>query len=282
MMPGGSAEIRTLRKAAAGLLLLIALSGCGGASSGHATATSSATSKARAAPLPQPSVRCGAPHRPAVTLRFPASDGFPLEGAIVGHGAVGVVLLHEYPGPMCGWWPYANFLAARGLEALLFDFRCLGLSTCRTGWRADPVADVAGAVHVLRARGVRKIVLVGASLGGVASVMAGARLGPAAVVDLSGERELSDLLPGVRLDSYAAAPGLRAPALFVVARGDPNVSVPEMRSVYRRTGSHIKRFTVLPAGAGHGWDMLLASGAGWSPLAHQIVAFVRAYARARR
>jgi pimeloyl-ACP methyl ester carboxylesterase len=194
----------------------------------------------------------------------------------VGGGPVGAVLVHEYPGPMCGWWPYANYLAAHGVRALLFDLRCFGLSSCPAGGRADPVDDVAGAIAVLRSRGARSVAVVGASLGGTVAVIAGARLHPAAMVDLSGERDLTGLLGGTSLDAFAAAPALRAPALFVVAHGDLGASVGDMRAVYDRAGSRVKRMIVLPASAGHGWDML-DSFTGFAPLARTVVAFVKAH-----
>lgn len=229
--------------------------------------------------LPQPSERCGAPDEPALTLRFPARDGVSLAGAIVGHGPVGVVLLHEYPGPMCGWWPYAVYLAHHGVQVLLFDFRCAGLSACPPRGRADPVADATGAMRVLRSRGARSVALVGASLGGVVAVIAGGQLKPAAIVDLSGERDLTGLVPGPRLDSYAAAAQLRVPALFAVARDDRYVSVADMRAIYDRARSSVKHLVVLPAGAGHGWDMLLTPSFTWSRLAPEVLSCVKAHAR---
>jgi pimeloyl-ACP methyl ester carboxylesterase len=185
------------------------------------------------------------------------------------------VLLHEYPGPMCGWWPYAVYLAQHGLRALLFDFGCLGLSSCPSDRRTDPSLEVAAAMSVLRAHGARTIALLGASMGGVIAVMAGAKLNPSAVIDLSGERDLGELLPGAHLNSVTPAPALRAPALFVVARGDRYVSVGDMRAVYRRAGSQIKRLIVLNADAGHGWDMLLGANGRWAPLARQVLTFIR-------
>jgi pimeloyl-ACP methyl ester carboxylesterase len=59
------------------------------------------------------------------------------------------------------------------------------------------VDDVAGAVAVLRARGVRKVALVGASMGATTALLAGAALRPpvSAVVSLStGKFDLSMLL----------------------------------------------------------------------------------------
>jgi dienelactone hydrolase len=142
----------------------------------------------------------------------------------------------------------------------------------------NPVADTAGAMAALRARGARSIAIVGASLGGVVSVMAGAKLYPSAVVDLSGERTLGPLLPGVQLDSYAPAADLTAPALFAVAQGDQYTSVEDMRAVYRRAASKTKRLIVLPDGGGHGWDML-ANGLHWSPLARTVLKFIEGHAR---
>jgi alpha/beta superfamily hydrolase len=202
-----------------------------------------------------------------------------LDGAVVGTGPVGAVLLHEYPGPMCGWWPYAVYLAQHGIHVLLFDFRCLGLSACPPGGRADPVADTAGAMRSLHSRGARSIALIGASLGGVVAVLAGARLHPAAIVDLSGERNLTGLLPGPPLDAFAAAPALRVPALFVVARADPNVTVGDMRAVFAHAGTRTKQLLVLAADAGHGWDMLTGAGGSWSPLAGRVLRFITTHAR---
>jgi pimeloyl-ACP methyl ester carboxylesterase len=260
------------------VLFSLGLDGCGtGRPAAHGV-NARASASARAASLPQPGQRCGSPNQPARLLRFPPADGVKLDGAVVGTGPVGVVLLHEYPGPMCGWWPYAVYLAAHGVQALLFDFRCLGLSACPSDRRANPVADAAGAIAVLRSRGARSIALVGASLGGTVAVIAGARLNPSAIVDLSGERDLTGLLPGANLNAYAAAPALRAPALFVVARDDRYASLTDMRAVHDRAGSHTKQLIVLPASAGHGWEMLTATS-GWSPLAPRILAFVHAHAQ---
>ena len=159
---------------------------------------------------------------------------------------------------------------------MLFDFRCGGLSACPRKAEGDEVADVSGAIAALRARGARSVALVGASLGGVTAVMAAAKLHPSAIVDLSGERNLGQLFPGTTFDSYAAAPDVSSPGLFVVARADPQVSVGDMRAVYGRVRSPVKRLVVLPASAGHGWDMLVRTGGvGWAPLAGEVLDFVR-------
>jgi dienelactone hydrolase len=261
---------------AAALVLVVVAGGCGGKSSPPRAQRPTATpTEAPATALPAPSERCGPPDRPARTVRFQTDDGVTLAGAVVGSGPVGAVLVHEYPGPMCGWWPYAAYLARHGVRALLFDLRCFGLSECPQGGRGEATADVTAAMRALRHEGAHSIALVGASMGGAVAVVAAAQLHPDALVNLSGERDTAGLTPGIAANAAAAAPRVTSPALFVVARGDRYVPVADMRAVFRRAGSSTKRLIVLPATAGHGWGMLLGTEAAWSPLAAQVADFIR-------
>jgi alpha/beta hydrolase fold len=229
-------------------------------------------------PLPQPSKRCGDPATHAKTLRFTTKDGVVLDGAVVGKGPVGAVLIHEHPGPLCLWWPYADYLAHHGVHALLFDMRCYGLSTCPPSGHRHPVDDVAAAMAALHREGARSIALVGASMGGAVAVVTAAELHPAALVNLSGEIDTSRITP-VDANAGAAADRVSAPALFAVARRDPVSPVTDMKTVARRARSSTKRLIVLPASFGHGIDMLSGTGSEWSPLAVDVTAFIRRYRR---
>src|SRR4051812_29063819 len=253
--------------------LLVGLAGCGGDGrpAGRATATA-ITAGAAAAPGPN----CGDGVR-SHAIRFRTSDGLSLSGAVAGSGPVGAVLIHEYPLDLCGWWPYARYLSRRGVHALVFDLRCFGSSPCPEG-RGHVITDVAAAMAELRRRGARRIALVGASMGGAIAVVAAAQLHPAAVVDLSGERNTAGLTPGVDANAGSAARRVTAPALFAVARGDRFVPVADMRAVAQGTRSATKRMIVLPASAGHGWTMLAGTSTEWSPLAATVAAFIRRHA----
>ena len=221
--------------------VLVAFAGCGGDS--HPASAVSA-----------PRDRCGEAEVHAQPIRFRTSDGVALAGAVVGSGSAGAVLIHEYPLDYCGWLPYAGYLARHGVRALAFDLRCFGGSECPNG-RGHATTDVAAAAAELRRRGARRVALVGASMGGAIAVVAAARLHPAAVVDLSGERDTTGLTAGIHADAATAAPGVTAPALLAVARGDRYVTVADMRAVARRLRSPTKRVIVLPAPAGHGWEL---------------------------
>jgi pimeloyl-ACP methyl ester carboxylesterase len=137
-------------RVAAGLLTVALLAaGCGGGSGHGGPATTAAP--AVTLPLEQPASRCGPPGNRAVLLRFSSSDGVQLSGAMVGGGTAGVVLVHQYPADLCGFWPYAVYLAHKGLRVLALDVRCYGRSSCPQGDARGHVADdVAAATAELR------------------------------------------------------------------------------------------------------------------------------------
>lgn len=233
------------------------------------------------ASTPPPAQRCGAPAHPARVVSFRTADGVRLAGAIVGTGPRGVVLVHESGRlALCGWWPYAARLADRGFHVLLFDLRCAGLSGCPARGADAYVADVAAAAATLRRPGCRSVELVGASAGGSIALVATARLrGIAAVADLSGDGLDLPIGGGGRpLTARQAAPAVRAPLLLAVARNDPYVGLADVRALGRRAGSAEKRLVVLPAGAGHGWDLVRPPGGRWSPFARTLTAFLARHA----
>ena len=78
-------------------------SGGGAATTGGTGAPATTATAPAPQPLQQPSVRCGAPGTKATLVRFEAADGTALDGVLVGRGAAGVVLVHEYPADLCGF-----------------------------------------------------------------------------------------------------------------------------------------------------------------------------------
>jgi alpha-beta hydrolase superfamily lysophospholipase len=273
------------------VLLAAACSGnSGSGSSGGAAAASSPQAQAPAAPvkllrplkpLKQPGARCGAPHTKAALVRFTAADGTPLDGVLVGSGTAGVVLAHEYANDLCGAWPFANYLAQRGLRAFAIDMRCFGRSACPAGAAAGRVADdLAAAVAELRHRGVTTVALVGASMGGSAALIAATRIQPPvdAVVSLSGEANPTSLLH-LPLNARAAAGRLTVPAMFVVANDDQFTTVAETRAMYQAAKTAGKRLLVLPGqfNGFHGWQVLTGVGGGFSATAAQVAEFIAAH-----
>jgi pimeloyl-ACP methyl ester carboxylesterase len=228
---------------------------------------------------PSPAELCGGPATPAQSFWLPAPQGAQLQAAVVGSGPTTAVFVHESgPRGLCGFWPYADWLAkTKGVRSLLFSQCGNGASQCPAGeGAAQWVASTNAAVTWARAHGARRLTLVGASAGGIVALQAAAAIRPPvdAVVDLSGERRWQGL------DSLPAARRLQVPALFAVAAGDGYVSVATMRQLYAAVPARAKRLVVLADGAGHGWELLGgAAGSDWSPLAVTAAAWIQARVR---
>jgi pimeloyl-ACP methyl ester carboxylesterase len=205
-----------------------------------------------------------------VAHRISAAGGAVLDGYELGTGVEGVVLVPELGAQgLCGWWPYGGFLAGKGYHVLVFDHRCMGRSTCPgpsspTGLMDDLVAVTADLVR----DGAHRVVLVGASQGGAEVLIAGARppTGVVGIAAISAD-ELGQTLSGppYPATATAAAPALSVPALFAVATDDRFVSLVDTRSVVASVPTGRASLLVLPAGSGHGWDMLTRDASGRYP-----------------
>ena len=194
-------------------------------------------------------------------LWFRAGDGAKLVGHRFGGAKPGrktaVVLAHMSEGDLCVWAPYARRLAAKGFWVFPFDFRGHGFSEGRRD-HAKAVADFAAAVRAARGLGARKVVIGGASLGGIAAIIAAPRLRPAVqgVVSVSGPAAITG-----ELNARPAAPRLRVPTLYVVAEQDQNGPydfAAEAQELYDATGTSEKRLELVP-GALHGTFLVQGS-----------------------
>jgi pimeloyl-ACP methyl ester carboxylesterase len=153
------------------------LSACadGGASvppAGVATRSPSATPSASSEPGPSADELALAASR---AVRFPSEDGTVLEGRVFGAGRMGIVLAHMNGGNQREWFPLAPSLAEAGYAVLTFGFQgsCPGPPYgCSAGEQSSATTDedVRGAAGFLAGRGVRRVVLGGASLGAMASI----------------------------------------------------------------------------------------------------------------
>ena len=181
-------------------------------------------------------------------VRFRTSDGVRLGGAVVGRGATGVVFAHQVAGDRCQWLPFAQELARLGYRSLVFDMRGYGASTGVAN--VDPHLDVAAAAAELRRRGARRIVLVGASMGGTGVVGAAPSIKPA----IAGVVELSAPTGFGGVNALAAVRKLRSPALFVAGRDDGDFAGAS-RALYRAARSTEKTLVIAPT-SWHGVDLV--------------------------
>jgi pimeloyl-ACP methyl ester carboxylesterase len=204
---------RWLQRAAyCGVAATVLLVGCGASTGRQAGAAPATTPQATRVPVGAADWYCltGRERREMFVLAGPGHDR--LAALSIGTGHVAVVLAHQVGGSLCQWWPYARSLAA-GFRVIAFDFDGCGASPSGD---ADYPGEVAAAAQWARRTGARQVVLMGASMGGTAVMVAAGRLGAsvAAAVDLSGPA----LFAG--MDALSAARRVHVPVMFAYGTQD--------------------------------------------------------------
>ena len=196
-------------------------------------------------------------------ITFASSDGITLSGRLFGpeDGTAGVVLAHMYPSDQSAWFDFATRLGERGYRVLTFNFRGYcpgGEAGCSQGDKTISAIwqDVEGAVTALRDDGVSRIGLVGASMGGTASLVAASQEGQDidAVVTLSAPTSFEGL--GATPEVLAR---VTAAKLFIAGHAD-TTAAQAVDTLYAET-LQPKRPVILTTDD-HGTDILTGNQAG--------------------
>jgi pimeloyl-ACP methyl ester carboxylesterase len=157
------------------------------------------------------------------------------------------VLLHMFPSDRRSWRPLAESLVGRGFAVLAIDFRGYGDSEGERQideiWR-----DALAAVRFMRREGHTCLVLVGASMGGTAALIAAAREQVDGVVTLSA----ASTFMGLVIPPEALAL-ISAPKLFVASQGDSSAAA-TAQQLYSQSPAP-KRVEIV-SGDEHGTDLL--------------------------
>lgn len=194
---------------------------------------------------------CGSDSGPdpgGTRVTFDTEDGVQLSGRLFGSGDVAVVLSHMRPADQKSWWPFARVLADRGYQALAFDFRGYGDSGGKL--QIDYLdRDVQAAVDFLQSQGASRVFLIGASMGGTASLKVASRQEVAGVVTLSAP----PLIEG--LDAREDIKQVSAPKLFIAAREDTQGFYARSVDLFNQTAPEPRERQIVE-GSAHGTDLL--------------------------
>lgn len=194
--------------------------------------------------------------------QFEVDDGTPVQGVLLGRGPAGVVLAHQSDQTLCDWLPFARHLAAEGFRAfpIALPFRPLQ----KAGWDRY----VEAAVEYFRRTGAVSVVLIGASMGGAAVMVAAAETRPSVegVVNLSGERSVSGL------DADGAVRRSAVPLFIIASDSDRYLNARDASALYSESAATDKQLQLLP-GSAHGTAIL--EGPQGPLVRDQIVGFVR-------
>jgi dienelactone hydrolase len=209
-------------------------------------------------------------------VAFEAADGMRLTGRVFGHGQVGVVLAHMGRGgdTQADFRPLARELAEHGYLALTYNRRGVCDSAgreCSEG--SDDYAsswkDVVGAAEFVRSRDAMTLVLIGASIGAMASLYAAVshRVEPAAVIEIGGVNHASGYdFSRDQLQKLAGA------KLFVSSADDIYGGADAAREWYG-WAREPKQLEIL-RGAEHGTDMLRSGEPTAKPLVELVLTFL--------
>mgnify|MGYP006157596461 CR=1 FL=1 len=149
----------------------------------------------------------------AVEVSFNTQDDIVLNGYIFGEGNVGVILSHMETGDQSNWWPFARILRDKGYKVLTYDFRGFRKSSGDIALDFSH-KDLSAAIDYFVDQNVSNIFLVGAGVGGVASLKLGSQPTISGVITLS-----SPPIFGT-LDVVDDIPEIMAPKMFLAAEED--------------------------------------------------------------
>lgn len=191
---------------------------------------------------------------PGRPVAFRASAGIRIEGRLIGEGRVGVVFGHQIDGDQTDWWDFAEQLAGQGYATLSINFRgycpggdagCSDDAGTDEAWR-----DLVTGATWLRRHDVPRVVLIGASMGGTAAVLAASHAGSDVdgVITLSAPSDCCGMVI-TRRDLER----VRGPMLFVAGLFDGDLPA-SARRLARWAGSS-GDIAILASGE-HGRDLL--------------------------
>jgi pimeloyl-ACP methyl ester carboxylesterase len=246
--------IRVARLSA--LIAVVLAEACSGGSTVSPPATAPAPTTLPEHPAPSPAGAAGVPPGSAA-VRFVTGDGVHLAGRLFGTRGPAVVLSHQSDDDQTAWWDFASVLSRHGYQVLTFNDRgvCgVGSAGCSGGMPDVTAAwkDTAAAARFLHDRGAGWVALIGASMGGEASVIAASKAGEDvdALVSLSGSLGLvGSFEPAV---VHRTASAISAPALYLAGRLDGTNAENASRFARSTAGATLKVIDT----AAHGIDLL--------------------------
>ncbi|HCB00825.1 MAG TPA: hypothetical protein DEP19_00435 [Anaerolineae bacterium] len=252
-------------------ILICFLSAC---SSASPTPTATATQPLSITPVESafvPNDPTAAPLEDVIashTVTFTTPDDATITGELYGSGDTAVIFsVMGNCDP--GWREFAQLTAAQGITAFTYQWR-----GCNTSGSVDQneiqkfVDDLRGAINYMRAQGAKKIILVGASLGGCASAKLAAESQADGLVVVASPPEISQF----DFEILSADVNTNIPKLFITAENDNVVSQDETRALFD-LAAEPKEWQTYP-GSAHGTDLFESDSS--AELQQRILSFILA------
>lgn len=205
---------------------------------------------------------------PQATITFTTPDGATIEGTLYGEGDT-VVIFSVMGNCKRGWEDMAEVVAQNGMTALTYQWH-----GCRESGSANEtelkkfVNDLRGAIDFMREQGAKKIILVGASLGGCASAKLAVESQADGLIVVASPPEISQF----DFEILSADVNTNIPKLFITAENDNVVSQAETRALFDLAAEPKEWQTY--SGSAHGTDLF--DGDNKTELQEKILEFILA------
>lgn len=186
---------------------------------------------------------------PQTPITFITPDGATIDGTLYGTGDT-VVIFSVMGNCKRGWEDMADIVSQNGMTALTYQWH-----GCRESGSANEtelkkfVNDLRGAISFMRTQGAKKIILVGASLGGCASAKLAAETQADGLIVIASPPEISQF----GFEILSADVDTDIPKLFITAENDHTVLQAETRALFD-LAAEPKEWKIYP-GTAHGTDL---------------------------
>jgi alpha-beta hydrolase superfamily lysophospholipase len=183
-------------------------------------------------------------------VTFETPDGATIKGELYGSGKT-VVIFSVMGDCKPGWRELAQLTAAQGMVALTYPWRDCGPAgpISEDQLVRNFVNDARGAINFAREQGAEKVVLAGASLGGIASAKLAVESGANGLIIFASPPKI----PNHDFVVEASDLDTNIPKLFVTAEKDSVVPADETRKMYEMAAEP-KEWQTYP-GTAHGTDL---------------------------
>ena len=192
----------------------------------------------------------------AHSVTFDTPDGATIAGELYGSGETAVIF-SVMGNCKPGWREFAQLTAAQGFMALTYPWRgCGDAGRVSENELRKFVDDARGAINFVREQGAERIILAGASLGGLASAKLAIESGASGLIIVASPRAI----PQWDFEIEAADLDTDIPKLFITADDDPTVSASATRELYE-LAAEPKEWQVYPDNR-HGTDLFETESGG--------------------
>jgi pimeloyl-ACP methyl ester carboxylesterase len=201
-------------------------------------------------------------------VTFTTADGITLHGTLYGIGHTAVIFSTMGAQRQDTWSKMARATADAGYLALTYNFRFWVSETqIQDNLRAYIADDLRAAVAFAREQGAKQIVLVGASLGGMATAKVAGESRAAAVIIMAAPLSARGLT--VRVED-AELRAMTMPKLFVSSENDSTVAPADARQMVEQAPEPKTRY--LYPGTAHGTELFETQYA--ADLTQRLLAFI--------